>query len=217
MSARLLALVLLALPETRESDPALTLADLAAYRAALSGARDTPAPPVPVTFRALWEHPERFQGRRVEVSGRIERLFRQGPIGDFPALEQAWAVSPAFDPFCLVYPKPQDGRGPRYGATVRFSGTFLKVVRYQGGDGPRLAPLIVGDRPPDAAPETTALRPVPATRIDWMVGIGAALVVALALARQHLRRPPRAQRDAARGSHPEFISPGDDSESPAAS
>ena len=31
---------------------------------------------------------------------------------------------------------------------VRFTGTFLKMVRYAGSDGPRLAPLIVGGQQP---------------------------------------------------------------------
>ena len=37
---------------------------------------------------------------------------------------------------------------PEPGRMVRFTGTFLKMVRYAGGDGARLAPLIVGDQPP---------------------------------------------------------------------
>ena len=37
---------------------------------------------------------------------------------------------------------------PELGRTVRFTGTFLKMVSYAGGDGARLAPLVVGDRLP---------------------------------------------------------------------
>ena len=45
---------------------------------------------------------------------------------------------------------------------VRFTGTFLKMVRYAGGDGARLAPLIVGDRLPVAValnPRRRSIRP----------------------------------------------------------
>ena len=53
----------------------LGLADLAAYRAALSGkatADDAHAsgPMRPVTFHDLWDHPETWRGRRVQVRGR---------------------------------------------------------------------------------------------------------------------------------------------------
>ena len=43
------------------------------------------------------------------------------------------------------------------GRSVRFTGTFLKMVRYEAGDGGRLAPLVVGDQlpvPVSGEPET---------------------------------------------------------------
>ena len=150
-----------------ESPHQLTLADLAAYRAALSGKATgenakSSDPPVRVVFRDLWNHTDEFRGRRVTIQGRVERIFRQGPIGSFPALAEVWIVSPAGDPFCLVVPNESDNgilsvidqgledratskETPALGQTVRFTGTFLKMVRYAGGDGARLAPLVVGD------------------------------------------------------------------------
>ena len=138
----------------REPDDRLGLTDLAAYRAALSGrptadlAR-TSDPPAPVGFRDLWGRPEAYLGRRVTVGGRVERTFRQGAVGSFPPLVEAWVFSAAGDPICVVYPRPDAPAAAEPGRTVRFTGTFLKMVRYKGGDGDRLAPLIVGDRPPD--------------------------------------------------------------------
>jgi hypothetical protein len=148
----------------------LTLADLAAYRAALSGkatadAAESTDLPVSVGFKDLWEHSERFRGRRVVVEGRVSRIFRQGPIGQFPALAELWISSPAGEPFCLVVPqsietspsetestggKPRDAGGvnPEIGANVRFTGTFLKMVRYAAADVARLAPLVVCGQPP---------------------------------------------------------------------
>ena len=222
----------------------LSLADLAGYRAALSG-RPTAEearlsdPPVPVRFRDLWEHPGTFRGRRVTVRGRVERIFRQGPVGSFPALVEAWIFSKAGDPFCVVFPLPGGaisipggreqgpgpavpvvgGRGPESttlhpavpdpGRWVRFTGTFLKPIRYAGADGPRLAHLIVGDRTPQSAPVEAEggpsatgenlgrdSGPGPAgagfvgsagSASGWILGLALALLAAGMIARQHLR------------------------------
>ena len=42
---------------------------------------------------------------RVQVEGRVVRRFHQGPVGTFPALVEAWAVSGRGDPLCLVFPE----------------------------------------------------------------------------------------------------------------
>jgi hypothetical protein len=175
----------------------LTVADLAAYRAALSAAGTRDAPPIRVTFRELWDHPATYQGRRVQVVGRVVRRFRQGSFGTFPPLEEAWAVSPASDPFCLVFPEPGPKSAGRVEGQVRFVGTFLRMVEYAGGDGSRLAPLIVGSVAPTAATAETAQRAGEAraalrpSRLDWLIGLAAAALVVLVLAGQHLRRPVR--------------------------
>jgi hypothetical protein len=173
-------------------DEALSLTDLAAYRAALE-AKPAEAP-VAVGFRQLWEHPETYEGRRVEVTGRVVRRFRQGAFGTFPPLVEVWVVNRAGDPFCLVFPDRDGTDKPPLGTTVRFVGTFLRRIRYQGGDTARLAPLIVGPGPPVvAAPAavTSPNRKGDESWIDWTVGLVAALVVALVLAHQHWRRPAR--------------------------
>ena len=146
-----------------------------------------PGRPIPrssVGFRDLWKRPDAYRGRRVTVRGRLERTFRQGAVGSFPPLVEAWIFSTSGDPFCVVYPqagagsstgtgpsgvsapgsstdahrgeaRPASPAGPGPGRVVRFTGTFLKMVRYAAGDGDRLAPLIVGDRPPASpSPET---------------------------------------------------------------
>jgi hypothetical protein len=203
----------------------LTLTDLAAYRVALSGkatADDARAadPPVSASFRDLWDKADALKGRRVEVHGRIERIFRQGPVGQFPALVQAWAFSPSGDPFCLVYPDPS--LDPNLGTETRFTGTFLKVVEYPAADGPRLAPMIVGDRPPlvvkkvpTASRSTGKSAGVPAGSGSWfstesIVGLVAALAVVGILATRHLRsgEPPRRRSRADREIDPplEFVS-----------
>jgi hypothetical protein len=218
-----------------ESPHQLTLADLAAYRAALSGKATgenakTSDPPVRVVFRDLWNRPETFRGRRVTTQGRIERIFRQGPIGSFPALAEVWIVSPAGDPFCLVVPNesgagilPVNDHGvedratpaaiPEQGQTVRFTGTFLKMVRYAGGDGARLAPLVVGNRPPVTLQEPKNANgarsfsgddalsggvhseggraPWAGPLTSWLLGLTLAILAAAVLAWQHVRASMR--------------------------
>jgi hypothetical protein len=153
-----------------ESASQLTLTDLADYRAALSGLSTTdhaPAtdPAIKVSFKDLWAQTDAIRGRRVTVEGRVERIFRQGPIGTFPALAEVWITSTAGDPFCLVAPQKAEAAKssptdrdretnrplrviPGLGQHVRFTGTFLKMVQYLASDGARLAPLVVGSQPP---------------------------------------------------------------------
>ena len=95
---------------------------------------------------------------------------------------------------------------PKLGQTVRFTGTFLKMIRYAAGDGDRLAPLVVGDQPPvlvrenatakgagsfsgDASVGTWAV--TPATRL---LGLTLALLVAGVLAKRHVLLPSRQAR-----------------------
>jgi hypothetical protein len=218
--------------DDQETSHQLSLTDLAGYSAALSGkptalgAKQTD-PPSRVKFKDLWNRPDRFRGRRVTVEGRVMRIFRQGPVGSFPALAEVWITSPAGDPFCVVCPQGasndqkqagpgdlasvpaeeskgehEDGRMPAQGRVVHFTGTFLKMVRYAGADTNRLAPLIVGDARPV---------PIPVERIEsnkdgavvrgtqgdataikltyWAIGLAAAGLVAVSLARWHLRGP----------------------------
>ena len=119
---------------------------------------------------------------------------------------------------------------------VRFTGTFLKMVRYAGGDGARLAPLIVGDRLPMAiapkpSPAIIFLRkPAPMQTggnshsgmtlgpAYWALGLAVLAVGAVILARWHLRmpaRPPAERQDFFSPSIAdpplEFIEPHDES------
>lgn len=201
-----------AVADDRESPDRLSLADLVAYRAALTGkptADDARVsdPVVRVVFKDLWNRPETFRGRRVIVEGRIQRIFRQGPVGDFPALAEIWIASPAGDPFCLVVPQEtvtasgslnkstvsaQTGvkQLPELGLMVRFTGTFLRTVGYSAGDGSRRAPLIIGDQPPVSAHDGASAEEPKSfaannPRSDWMARsgiwlLGLALAVLLA-------------------------------------
>ena len=192
-SALTAALVLVGLASARADDPAVTIADLPAYRAALA-ARVDPASAAPATFRDLWERPDAFQGRPVLVEGRLARLFRQPAVGRFPALAEGWITSPRGEPTCVVFPTG-DGRAvPATGEPVRFAGTFLRKVTYPGGDAARVAPLVVGPTPPVAAAGdssgSTAGPALPIGRpVDWVMGLVVGVAVLGALLRRHLDRP----------------------------
>ena len=225
--------------QTDKPDDRLGLADLPAEHAALSGKAtiDGPeahAPPQSVTFRELWNHPETWRGRRVRVQGTIARVFRQGAVGSFPPLAEAWLSTPEGDLLCVVFPQ-EDRRGqkthskagpaqntrnepaparelePEPGRRVTFTGTFLKTIRYPAADLARLAPLIVGDRPPTMTMETAvggesatagALRARSETRprsevwtpAAWVLSLALGLAAAAVLAWQHVRGAPPSKR-----------------------
>jgi hypothetical protein len=202
-----------AVADDMESPDRLSLADLVAYRAALTGkptADDARVsdPAVGVVFKDLWNRPESFRGRRVIVEGRVQRIFRQGPVGDFPALAEIWIAARAGDPFCLVVPqetvttsgflnknsvssRTEVRQLPELGLIVRFTGTFLRMVGYSAGDGSRRAPLIVGDQPPvsvqDGAsaegPKSFTANSARSTWSGiWLLGLALAVLLAATLA-----------------------------------
>ena len=207
--------------------------------------------PRQVHFRDLWDQPDTFRGRRVIVQGRVERIFRQAAVGSFPPLAEVWIASPAGDPFCVVFSPRETNAGddqsastnrpdktarrlnrrdappatPAVGKTVRFTGTFLKMVTYAAPDGKRLAPLIVGERPPlyeadnSERGEASSLRNSsaevlrtiggsnPQSRRDqgswlpasWAVALTLAALAAGIITWQHLRPPARHRRSLRQG------------------
>ncbi|MDB5350899.1 MAG: hypothetical protein JWN86_2146 [Planctomycetota bacterium] len=173
----------------------LSLADLPMYKAALDGRDDSP--PVAVQFRDLWGRPAAYRGHRVRVEGRIVRRFQAPASGELPARVELWLATPADDVICAVFPQSvQGGDGFREKSTVAMEGTSLGLVRYQGGDVARLAPLIVGCGEPSPAPVAGPKSSSAGWReTDWMIAAVAAVVVAMLLARAHLRRPVRPRID----------------------
>lgn len=193
-----------------QEDRPLTIADLDEYRRALRADEPGDPAPEPVSFVTLWERPEEFLGRRVSVEGKAARRFRQGAIGEYPPLVELWIATRTGNPTCLVYPEPTGGDPTPLGATVRFAGTFQKRVRYEAGDEPRIAPLVVGPEAPTVlrGPARGAWQPIgPFRPVDWMVGAIVAAGVVSVIVRQVLMRPGRprrALREAIEGPPPEF-------------
>jgi hypothetical protein len=171
-------------------DAPVSLADLPAYQTALTRSPDSPA--TPVAFRDLWEHPADYQGKQVRVEGRVERVFRQEPIGKLPALAEAWLFTPDHNPICLVFPDAP----VELGASVAFSGDYVRRIRYGAADVERLAPLIVGPRAPlllqPASP--AASQNSDRSGLNLMFLLIAVLILASGLLRAFLRRPRPVQR-----------------------
>ena len=197
-----LALLLIAVAQPIDNSPT-TLIDLPAYRAALAPGAGGPAQPA--TFRDLWEHPDTFRGRRVRVEGRVGTRFRQEARGDFPALVELWIVSPAGDPTCLIFPETTPPFEPARETAVRFSGVFLKLLRYHGGDADRLAPLIVGDSAPTAIPVAAEEAVWGSPRVRMLMAAGTAGAVAIVLITRHLAAPRRRRLDI--GPEPRWYGP----------
>jgi hypothetical protein len=204
--------------QTEDLESRLGLTDLPAEHAALSGKATIDGPHAsdplrPVSFRDLWDHPKTWRGRRVQIQGSTVRIFRQGPVGSFPALAEVWLRSSEGDLLCVVFPQPgptEDLTGarpqavvPETGQHVTFTGTFLKTIRYPAADQPRLAPLIVGNRPPipiletEAAPAAVDSRSRPGPTFEswspaaWVFVLALGLVAAALLAWQQFRNPVR--------------------------
>jgi hypothetical protein len=163
-------------------------------------------------------------------------------VGSFPALAEVWLRTAEGDLLCVVFPqlgaaedltgaKPKDVV-PETGQHVTFAGTFLKTIRYPAADQPRLAPLIVGNRPPmlttEAAPAAEPSAVDSSSRrgqaveswspATWVLGLALGLVAAALLAWQHFRNPLRGKsfptRDKDKNREPpaadpplEFINP----------
>ena len=200
-------------PLARGEDPAVSIADLAGYRAAL-GSKVNSTAATPVTFRELWDHPRAYQGRLVQVEGRVARLFRQASVGKFPPLAEAWITSPVGDPTCLIFPTDSGQATPTPGDRVRFVGTFLRRITYKGSDTDRVAPLVVGPRPPSVLDPASGASGEGGSIFgdtllgDWGIGLAATLGVLWVLLRRHLSRP--SALDAPVGPPPTFLDGDDD-------
>jgi len=218
MIAGLVLATLLAAAQAEDDGP-LGLADLAAEHAAATGRDATTEPPRAVGFRTLWDRPDDWRGRRVIVRGRIARVFRQAAFGGFPPLVEAWIEEPPGNLFCAVFKPDGDDRTIAAGASVAFTGTFLRRLRYAADDGDRLAPLIVGAEPPrvEARAPSRPLdfrpdAPAPAwSDSTWGVGLFVGLATAAALlAWRTLSRPApirRGRRPTSADPEPQFLDP----------
>ena len=149
LSLLIMAAVLVGSPtaaRAQDNGP-LTIADLSAYRTAIDPNNGGRTRGFREFSRALG-HTGRVSGATRSREGRVVTVFHKGAAGQFPALAEVWLFNPESETTCIVFAETPDHPSPKMGTIVEFSGTFLRVVRYRGGDVDRLAPLIVGTEPP---------------------------------------------------------------------
>lgn len=102
------------------------------------------------SFRELWSAGPGELKDPIAISGVILRRFRREPVGQFPALEELWLRTDD-DALVIVTHKSRDKKQETSditapGSAVEVSGIFLRNVRYDAKDEPRVAPWVVASR-----------------------------------------------------------------------
>ncbi len=169
-------------------DVGVSIDDLPAYKSALE---TTANEAQEVSFRELWDRPEFYRGKRVEIRGTIVRTFRTGAVGELPARVELWIVTKSGDFICAVC--RDEGADPLPTSEIAFRGISLGKITYAAGDVPRIAPLIVGPHGPtksDPLGKTSVRAPwfVAGDLLFYMIVAAAVLMLMI---RVQLRKPPR--------------------------
>lgn len=111
-----------------------------------------------VSFRELWLAKPGDLAEPLSISGVVLRRFRREPVGQFPALEELWVHTD--DDNLLVVTHPSQAKSPDKaditapGSAVDLVATYMRNVRYNAADEPRVAPWLVARSivPTGAAP-----------------------------------------------------------------
>jgi hypothetical protein len=136
----------------------------------------------------LWERPELYRGVPVHLLGTALRVLRfESKLSQTGWLYEAWIVTPDATryPYSCVFEEVPEGfpLGPNVSERVVFNGYFLKIMKYQAGDVPRGAPVLVGKlgweaSPPAAAPMAAA--PGRKAPLSWVLPVlGALFLISL--------------------------------------
>lgn len=133
-----------------------------------------------VALAQLWQNPEMYRGVPIHLLGSALRVLRyQSKLSKTGWVYEASIVTPGAPlvPFVCVFEDAPAGFpiGTNVSERVVFNGYFLKVWKYQAGDVPRGAPLLIGrigwePRPPSAGRGTN-------TTLRWSLAVLAALFV----------------------------------------
>ncbi len=129
--------------------------DNAAYELLLSRARGkTPGELAAVARRdialaQLWQNPDMYRGVPVHLLGSAQRVLRyQSKLSKTGWIYEASIITPDAPhvPYVCVFEQAPDGFpvGTNVSERVVFNGYFFKIWKYQAGDVPRGAPLLVG-------------------------------------------------------------------------
>ena len=129
--------------------------DMAAYVKLLDRVRDsTPAALTAearrdVFYAHLWEFPKDYRGVPVRISGAALRsLYYPSKNSKTGWIYESWIRTPDLpkNPYVCISEEFPKGFpiGQNISETVTFDGYFLKLLRYEAGDVPRAAPMVIG-------------------------------------------------------------------------
>lgn len=138
-----------------------------------------------VAFTQLWEQPERYRGKLINLRLHVRRVLKydapENPLGLKQTYEAwGWTDESRSYPYVIVFPECPEGLpvGTDVRGEVVFVGYFLKVMSYTAFDTARGAPLLVGRvqvAPARLAPPPARLDP---SFMLWIVGAGAVMTAA---------------------------------------
>ncbi len=141
--------------ETVTDRTPMSFRDNAAYAYLLEKARKlTPAELAAqsrrdVLLTHLWERPELYRGVPIHVLGTARRVLRfESKLSKTGWLYEAWIITSDATkfPYSCVFEDAPDGfpLSSDVSERVVFNGYFLKIMKYQAGDKPRGAPVLIG-------------------------------------------------------------------------
>ncbi|MCA1686698.1 MAG: hypothetical protein LC745_12170 [Planctomycetia bacterium] len=141
--------------ETVTDKKPISLRDMAAYSTLLTRAgTGTPAELAAqarrdVYYAHLWGDPKEYRGVPIHLEGTARRvLYYRSKLSRTGWLYETWMFTPdgQGQPYVCVSEDAPKGYplGPNLQEGVAFNGYFLKLMRYEAGDVPRAAPLLIG-------------------------------------------------------------------------
>jgi hypothetical protein len=106
-----------------------------------------------VTFNQLWQRPDAFRGKLVEIPLHLRRTLRQGDLAENPlglkTVYELWGWNSDSQPYWYWLVCPQLPEGMPEGSSIyeeaTFVGYFFKLLPYEDHQGKHLAtPLLIG-------------------------------------------------------------------------
>lgn len=184
--------------ETVRDKRPIEFRDTAAYEMLLRRAREkTPAAIAAesrrdVLFTHLLERPQRYRGVPVHLLGRAMRVLTyESKLSPTGRLYEAWIGTheSQYHPYVCIFEDLPRGFPVDANVTERvvFNGYFLKLMAYQAGDVPRVAPVLVGRL--GWTPPAPSRRP---GGVTWMmIAVAAMFLISLGRWIYYLRRSLR--------------------------
>ncbi len=141
--------------ETVTDKTKIGLRDTAAYTKLLGQVRDLRPAQLQararrdVFFAHLWDQPQKFRGVPIRLDGTARRvLYHESKQSRTGWLYEIWMFTPDSQghPYVCVSEEAPKGFpvGNNISERVVFYGYFLKLMKYDAGDLPRAAPLLIG-------------------------------------------------------------------------